>query len=196
MATFNLKKGNKFEISKGIRKIQVGLGWNPAVAEGVQFDVDAHAFGLSSGRFYNDASHALTYANTSLKRDGKAFITEDKSMRHSGDDRNGKAPGIDEAIDIDFDLLPEAIDEISIFITIYEAKTRKQNFGMVEDAFAIVKDVSGGVDLCKYALTSEFVDAITVQVGSMVKNDGKWSFAAVGAGTSSDELGEVLERLG
>jgi tellurium resistance protein TerD len=200
MSKFNLEKGDKFSLEKALSKIRVGLGWDVSKV-GAAIDIDAHAFGCvnqnGTPKFYNDASHAVTYANKSnLKREGAKFGTHDGSLCHCGDNLTGAGEGADEVINVDLDLLPKEINEVSFFVTIHEAKTRKQHFGLVENTFIEIVDASSGKELCKYALNKEFDGNITVQIGSMMKDaSGNWSFQAVGAGTADKGLGDVLAQL-
>ena len=196
MVKFQLEKGGKFQIDKGIRRIRVGLGWDA----GDNFDLDGSAFGLvhlPSGKpmFYNDGSHAVCYANTGLKRPDGSFATTDGSIVHSGDNRTGAGDGDDEVITIDLDKLPPLIQEIAVWVTIYKAVERRQNFGLVKNSYIKVTDVDANADVAEYKLREEFGDSTSVQVGSFVKDGAAWVFAAVGSGAAV-ELGRVLEQYG
>lgn len=106
MATFNLSKGQSFQIKKEMELVHSGLVWDPPEGSGPAFDLDVHCFALvhpggdpARARLYNDSSHALCYAfvrgpanvEGSLKKnpDG-SFQTEDGSMWHERDDRTGR----------------------------------------------------------------------------------------------------------
>jgi len=194
MSTFNLQKGGKFQISKGIQRVMVGLGWDA----GDNYDLDASVFGLinvgGNPRFYGDGSHAVCYANSGLKKPNGTFMTDDGSICHMGDNRTGVGDGDDEKIEIDFSKLPVDITEISIFVTLYEpAKRGGQEFSKVKNSFVRVVDTEANSELCKYQLRDEFAGATAVQVGSFLKENGQWVFHAVGAGSKA-ELGAVLEQ--
>jgi tellurium resistance protein TerD len=201
MATFKLNKGNKFNIDKGIQKVLVGCGWKISTTGGNSFDVDLNIFGcVSSGNgnptFYNQGSHAVTYANQDLvKGSNKSLSTTDGSITHTGDNRVGASGTDAEQAAIDLSLLPSDITEVSFFITIYEAKKRKQNFGSVNGSYIRIVDSETGAELCRYDLQKEFDSAISIQVGSLVKENGTWTFKAVGAGSSSEDLGDILGKL-
>lgn len=200
MATFKLDKGSKFAIDKGITDVIIGLGWD--VAKGKTVDVDAHAFGCivnaaGNPSFYNDASHALTYANKGQLKSNpnKSFETMDGSLHHSGDDRSGgnSASGDDETITVNLNKLPVDITEVSIWITIHEPK--QATFSDVNNAFVHLVNKTTGEELCKYVLTNEFATSHSVQVGSLFKKDNIWTFHAIGAGLDNVGLGEILEKL-
>jgi tellurium resistance protein TerD len=199
MATFKIEKGNKFGIDKGIQRVVVGLGWDTSKLS-KPIDVDAHAFGCvnvnGAPSFYNDGSHAVTYANKDLKKGvNKSFGTSDDSIIHTGDNKTGAGDGDDEQIKISLDKVPADINDIMLFVTIHEAEVRGQHFGMVDGAYVCVIDEDTKAELCRYNLRNEFDGAITIQVGSLAKENDNWSFKAVGAGTASDALEDVLGKL-
>ena len=201
MAKFELVKGSKFNIDKGIKRVKFGLGWDAPASGG--FDLDATACGLvhqENGRpvFYNDASHVLTYAlpkevMKSMKQTDGSFMTSDKSMKHSGDNRTGAGDGDDEIITLDLDLLPTEIVEVSFWVTIYEAAKRNQHFGMVKNSYIKITDSDSGTVLADYKLANEFGDALSVQIGSLMRENDQWVFKAVGSGVGV-ELGDILEK--
>lgn len=199
MPKFDLKKGSKFVLDKGIQNVRVGLGWDADDTTGKGFDLDASAFGLvhlTGGKpvFYNDGSHAVFYANHPLKQPDGKFVTADGSITHTGDNRTGAGSGDDEVIYIDFSKLPKDIVEIAIWVTIYEAVKNNQNFGLVKNSYIKVTDAGTNADLCEYKLRDEFGAALSVQVGGFTKDENDiWSFTAVGAGAAV-ELGAILDQ--
>lgn len=194
MANFQLEKGGKFQLDKGIKRVRVGLGWDA----GDNFDLDASLFGLvhlpgGKPMFYADGTHAVCYANTDLKQPDGKFSTKDGSIVHSGDNRTGAGDGDDEVITIDFDKVPADIVEIAAWITIYHARDRKQSFGLVKNSYIKIIDVDANANLAEYKLREEFGDALAVQVGSFVRDNGTWTFTAIGAGAPV-EIGEILSQ--
>ncbi len=200
MASFKLEKGDKFAIAKAITKFGIGLGWDESSTT-KPIDIDAHAFGCvlkpdGGPKFYNDASHAVTYANGALvKSPTGSFGSADGSIVHSGDNRTGNGAGDDETITVDVSKLPEDIVEISLFLTIHEAIKRSQNFGSINNSFVRLYNVESGDELARYDLKNEFTSAITIQVGSLVKAPAGWEFKAIGAGDPTNDLGAVLGML-
>lgn len=205
MATFNLKKGNKFNIDKGIRNVLVGTGWKINSSNGSAFDIDLSVFGCvrdvaGNPTFYNQGSHAVCYANSDLKKGAnKSVLTEDGSIAHTGDNRigaNGANTDAEQSV-VKLSDLPSDITEVSFFITIYEAKKRNQKFGSISGAYIRVVDMETNNELCRYDLQKEFDNAISIQVGSLIKDadTGSWSFSAVGAGSNNEDLGDILGKL-
>lgn len=195
MVAFELEKGSKFQIEKGVRRVRVGLGWDDT---GENFDPDASALGLvhiAGGKavFYGEGSHAVCYANAHLKHPDGTIQSPDGSIIHSGDNRTGS--GADsEVITIDLTKVPNDLAEIAIWVTIYHARERKQNFGMMKNCYIAVTDADSNAKLGEYRLRDEFGSALAVQVGSFVRNEtGVWEFIAVGAGAAA-EIGDILAK--
>lgn len=184
----NLTKGSKFNLQKSIQKIAIQTGWDIAAKPGENFDVDLWCVGLtqtpSGPKLFNDGSHVVIYCNPGLKKlPNKSFQTTDGSITHTGDNRTGAGKtDVDEQIDVNLSALPDAIDEIGIFISIYDAEKRKQTFGQVTSTFVRIFNNETQESLCQYDMTREFVNDQIVQVGSLVKDNGAWTFKAVGAG--------------
>lgn len=199
MTSFQLSKGDRFDIKKGLVTLLVGLGWNPAAHSGEEFDLDAHAFGLVGGKHREQdgrATLALTYANKAEtvpapELNAKAFKTKGGEMTHMGDNRDGQGDGDDEQIRINLDKLPHDLDEVAVWVSIYDAARRSQDFGRVEGAFVRVVDASTGEELCKYSLAEKFPGSKSVHVGSLKRSGSEWTFVAVGTPLEG-ELADVL----
>lgn len=118
MATFNLAKGQSFQLQKELEFVHSGLVWDPPVS-GPAYDLDVHCFALihpggdsNRARLYNEGSHALCYAfvrgpsnpegSLSKNPDG-SFETDDGSMWHERDDRTGRGGGASKHADDDDD---------------------------------------------------------------------------------------------
>lgn len=197
MPSFQLEKGSKFQLDKGIRKVTVELGWQEG--DGVNMDLDGAVFllvHLPGGKpiFYNDGSHAVFYGNVALKEANGSFVTPDKSIFYSGDNRTGASSGAAETFKIDLDALPKEGEEIAVWTAIYKARDRKQSFGMVKGSFLRILNDETGAPLCEYRLREDFRDATSVQVGSFVKlPTGQWEFEAIGNG-SPVEIGDIVTK--
>jgi len=112
-----------------------------------------------------------------------SFSTPCGSLTHSGDSRSGVGKDIDECIVIDGAKVPNGINEIPVFVTIYDAKG---TFAGVGHASITIKDDSGKV-LGEYQLTNEFANFNAVQMGSLMLNsEGGWDYAPVGSGFMGD----------
>ena len=157
----SLQKGQKVSLTKdnpGLRKVVVGLGWDVnAFDTGADFDLDAAVF----------------YGN--LKHPSGA-------VEHLGDNLTGAGDGDDEQIKIDLSLVPAEITKIAFTATIYEAETRRQNFGQVSNAFIRIYNEETGEELLRYDLGEDFSIETAVVFGELYKNGSEWKFNAIGSG--------------
>lgn len=177
----NLSKGGKVSLAKvaadagisgGLSKIVVGLGWDVNRYDGgADFDLDAAAFMLgTSGKVRNEAD--FIFYNNKVGA----------GIEHTGDNRTGEGEGDDEQIKVDLNAVPAEIDKIAFTVTIDQADTRNQNFGMVENSYIRIVDEATGTELVKYDLGEDFSVETAIVVAELYRNNGEWKFNAVGSG--------------
>lgn len=190
-AVISLQKGQKIDLSKStpsLKRAMVGLGWDVNQMVGASFDLDASAFLL------DDKGMAVT-------RDISSFIFYNnlRGMNdccvHQGDNLTGDGDGDDEQILIDFDKVPSNIAKIAITVTIFDAESRRQNFGMVHNSFARIVDNDTGKELVRYDLGEDFSTENAIIAVEFYKHDGTWKMSAVGAGYSGG-LAELARSFG
>ena len=157
----NLSKGQKVDLTKGnpgLKNIMVGLGWDVnAFDSGADFDLDAAAFLVGEN--------------------GKC-----PTVKHMGDNLTGEGDGDDEQIQIDLSKIPANISKVAFTVTIYDAETRRQNFGQVSNAFIRIVDETTNQELIRYDLGEDFSIETAVVVGELYRHDGEWKFNAIGSG--------------
>lgn len=173
----SLKKGQKVDLTKtnpGLKEILVGLGWDTNRYDGGKdFDLDTSIFLLGASGKVNSDDDFVFYGN--LKH-------VSGSVEHLGDNLTGAGSGDDEQIKIDLSKVPDNVEKIDFTVTIYEADTRNQNFGQVENAFIRVVNSASGEELIRYDLSEDFSVETAVIVGELYRNKGEWKFNAVGSG--------------
>ena len=173
----NLSKGQKVDLTKGnpgLTKIMVGLGWDVnAFDSGSAFDLDAAAFLLGANGKCPTERDFIFYGN--LKHSTGA-------VEHMGDNLTGEGAGDDEQIRIDLTKVPANIQRIAFTVTIYEAESRRQNFGMVNNAFIRIFDETNGQEMLRYDLGEDFSIETAAVFGELYKNNGEWKFNAIGSG--------------
>ncbi len=173
----SLEKGQKVDLTKtnpGLKKIKVGLGWDIKKFDtGTDFDLDSLAFLLNSTDKVRGEKDFVFYNN--LKHESGAVI-------HSGDNKTGLGEGDDEMITLEFDKVPADINKISLVITIHDAEARKQNFGMVSNAFVRVVDSDTNVELVRYDLGEDYSTETAVIAGDVYRHQDGWKFNAIGSG--------------
>lgn len=172
-----LSKGQKIDLTKtnpGLKKIFVGLGWDVNKYDGgSDIDLDGASFLLrSNGKVSGDADFVF-YGN--LKHPSGA-------VEHLGDNRTGSGDGDDETILVDLSLVPSDIDRIDFTVTIYDAATRRQNFGQVSNAYIRIVDETNNTELIRFDLGEDFSIETAVVVGELYRHNGEWKFNAIGSG--------------
>ena len=173
----SLSKGQKVDLTKGnpgLSKIIVGLGWDTNKYDGgADFDLDAAAFLLAANGKVASDSDFVFYGNLKHSSGGG---------EHMGDNLTGEGDGDDEQIKVNLAAVPASVDKIGFTVTIYEAESRKQNFGQVSNAYIRIVDETSNAELIRYDLGEDFSVETAVVVGELYRNNGEWKFNAIGSG--------------
>lgn len=172
----SLSKGGNVNLSKeapGLAVVKFGLGWDARATDGQEFDLDASAFMLKAdGKVQSDAG--FIFFNNKKSACG--------SVTHSGDNRTGEGDGDDETIIVDLTKVPAEIEKVAFTVTIHEAESRKQNFGMVSKAYIRACNADGDAEIARYDLSEDSSTETAMIFGEMYRHDGGWKFKAVGQG--------------
>ncbi|MDI3297205.1 MULTISPECIES: TerD family protein [Janthinobacterium] len=185
----SLQKGGNVNLSKeapNLKKIIVGLGWDPRSTDGATFDLDGSAFLLKSDGKVRGDSDFIFYNN--LK-------STDGSVVHTGDNTTGEGDGDDERIEIDLSRVPADIDRVSITVTIHDADARRQNFGMVSKAFIRCLNAEGEKEIARYDLSEDSSTETAMIFGEIYRYNGEWKFKAIGQGFNGG-LGPLARSFG
>jgi tellurium resistance protein TerD len=185
----SLQKGGNVNLSKeapNLKKIVIGLGWDPRSTDGATFDLDGSAFLLKvDGKVRSDAD--FIFYNNLKSTDG--------SVLHTGDNQTGDGEGDDERIVVDLEKVPAEIERISIGVTIHDAESRRQNFGMVGQAFIRCMNADGEKEIARYDLSEDGSVETAMIFGEIYRNAGEWKFKAVGQGFKGG-LGPLARSFG
>lgn len=174
----SLRKGENISLMKNnpnLSQIMVGLGWDKNYNFGGEFDVDASAFMLDqTGRVASD-QHFIFY-NQPTSPCG--------AVRYGGDNRTGAGAGDDELVGI---LLPQVapfVQKIVFAVTIHEADMRRQNFGMIQNAYIRIVNVANQQEIVRYYLTDYAQSETAMIFGELYRHQMDWKFRAIGQGYS------------
>jgi tellurium resistance protein TerD len=172
----SLSKGGRISLSKeapDLKKVHVGLGWDPRATDGADFDLDASAFLLGeSGKVRSDAD--FIFYNQLRSADG--------SVEHTGDNLTGAGEGDDEVVLLDLSKVPADVHKIVFTVTIHEADARRQNFGQVGNAFIRLVNAETNVEVARYDLTEDASIETAMIFGEIYRHGNEWKFTAVGQG--------------
>ena len=176
----NLSKGGKVSLAKAaeqagvstLTQVTVGLGWDVNRYDGgAGFDLDASAFMCGADGKCANESGFIFYGNK-----------QGAGVTHTGDNTTGDGDGDDEQIVVDLNAVPADVQKIAFTVTIDQADTRRQNFGMVEDSYIRVVDEATGTELVRYDLGEDYSIETAVVVAELYRNGAEWKFNAIGSG--------------
>ena len=194
----NLTKGQKVTLSKekaGLDKIIIGLGWDAKqekkggflkslLSAGADIDCDASVLMLKNDKLVA-GSDIIYFGN---------LEHSSRSVRHMGDNLTGDGDGDDEQVVITLSKVPEEYNRLVFVVNIYSAVSRKQHFGMIENAFIRLVDGRDGQEVLKYNLSDNYDNMTAMIFGEVYRSEGEWKFNAIGQGTQDPGLKELSSR--
>ena len=169
----SLVKGGNISLSDaapGLKSISVALGWDPRQTTGEDFDLDASAFLLNEKGKVSRDEDFIFYGN---------LESQCGSVMHGGDDLKGETG---EIIKVNLEMVPVQVQKISFTVTIYEADKRRQNFGMVSNAFIRVENAEDDLEIARFDLAEDMSTETAMIFGEVYRYKGAWKFRAVGQG--------------
>lgn len=195
----NLVKGQKIDLTKGnagLNKIMVGLGWDPVSSgKGLlgslfgggnkDIDCDGSAIMLGAGDKLLSNKDVIYFGN---------LTHASKSVKHMGDNLTGDGAGDDEQIFIELNSIPAQIEKIIFVVNIYDCINRRQDFGMIQNAFIRIVDHNTNQELVRFNLTDNYKGSTALVVGEVYRHESEWKFAAVGNGTNDPSLKNMVSR--
>lgn len=198
----NLQKGQKIDLTKGnrtgLKRVMVGLGWDEAQRGGFfgnlfgvepqPIDCDASVIlcGANGKIVANDASKCCVYFGN-LRHSSGAIV-------HQGDNLTGAGDGDDEQIMVNLPQVPSYIDKMVFVVNIYDARPRKQHFGMIKNAFIRLVDMDNGREICRFNLSENYNNMTGLVVGEIYRRNGEWKFNAIGQPVQeASRLGSLIE---
>lgn len=189
----NLQKGQKVDLTKGnagLKKVVVGLGWDAAEKRGffsrVQtIDCDAVAVLLRAGNKLVSKDDVVFYNH--LRHESGCVI-------HHGDNLTGDGDGDDEQITVFLQDLPSVYERIVFAVTIYQAKTKNQHFGMIKNAYIRIVNADNNQELYRFNLSDNYSGKTAMIFGEIYRHNGEWKFSAVGEGTNDDGVSQLIGR--
>ncbi len=186
--SINLQKGQKIDLTKGgggLRKVMVGLGWDEVKKGGGGFlgifkpqpqDIDCDASVIICGNngkiVSGDIKQCVVYYGN-LRHYSGAIV-------HQGDNLTGAGDGDDEQIMVDISRLPAEVGKIVFVVNIYDARTRGQHFGLIENAFIRLVNMDNNQEICRFNLSENYNNMTGLVVGEIYRKGNEWKFNAIG----------------
>lgn len=172
----SLQKGGNVSLLKevpGLTEVIVGLGWDPRVTDGTEFDLDASVFVTGeNGKVRNDAS--FIFYNNKMSADG--------SIEHLGDNRSGQGDGDDEQVNVKLTGLSADVKKLVFAVTIHDAEARKQSFGQVGNAYIRVLNKADGKEIARFDLSEDASTETAMIFGELYRHNDEFKFKAIGQG--------------
>jgi tellurium resistance protein TerD len=183
--TVSLTKGESLDlVAKAggtLELMRIGLGWD-AGKSGAPFDLDASIIGLNDAGVSAGQDWFVFYNNLS---------SPDGAIVHQGDERTGDTDGDDEQILVSLAKIPESIAKFLVVVTIHEAATRGQNFGMVANAYVRAVNEADGAELARYDLSEDGGANTSFVLGEGYRHNGTWKFKALPEGFATGMQGVI-----
>ncbi len=165
-----LKKGQKIAVPDS-RNIKIALGWD-----------------ILDSRCELDASAFMLGVNNKVISDDW-FIFYGQDISPDGSVKYRTSQGSDDAvIDIDLSKISYAVQKIVFSVTIYEAVSKRLNFGMTENVYARIIDGSNR-ETARFELDECYSNVTAMVLGELYRYSGNWKFNAVGSGVARDLAG-------
>jgi len=199
--SINLDKGSKIDLRKSITlnetkendlsKITIGLGWDVRKKTGwfsssdSDYDLDACALLLENDKLRSNSD--IIYYNNKKHNSGKIWS--------KGDNLTGQGEGDDEQIVAKLDELDSKYNKVVFYATIYQGKSRNQNFSMLENTYIRALNNNDN-EITKFAISgnSELKGKCSFIFAEAIRENGTWMFKAIGEGLDTDRVDEVADK--
>ena len=188
--TVNLAKGQRISLQKSdggaLTVVRMGLGWQAAPSRG--------RFGSRTREIDLDASAVLFAEQQPV--DVVFFqhlVSDDGSVRHTGDNRVGGAGagGDDESILVDLQRVPVHISQIVFTVNSFTGQT----FQEVQQAFCRLLDETNGQELARYTLTGGGQYTAQIMAKVFRGDGGGWQMAALGTPCSGRTFQDLMPAI-
>lgn len=181
----SLSKGQSINLTKevrGLKTIQVGLGWDESTHSTRSIDCDASAI-LLKDSVLESKENLVYFGNKSAN-----------GVTHSGDNLTGAGKGDDETIIVNLDEVSSTVNQIDFIVNIYDAALRRQHFGLIDNAYIRILNQADGTELARYNLTEDFDKMRTISAGLLQRNGFEWEFKAIGEGYKEGKINSYIRK--
>lgn len=203
MGNFNLKKGERFNLSKAVdngvlTNVRIGLGWQANEdPNGPQFDLDVSAFMIGDSFKIPSDGFFVFYGSekTGVDAEGNTRpLSEDGAMFGAVDEKEGgdeSADGDTEDMILNLSHVDPRISQIIIAVTICkypndehnDKRTLMLNFGMVRNCYIRIMNEKTQEEIMRYNLAESFSNEDAVEFGRLYRIGTEWEFEALGRGS-------------
>lgn len=167
----NIRKGERVNLSSAGNRVSgviVGLGWDSASEDSAPVDCDLSAIICDS---QGKARDVICFDKN---------CSANQAIVYTGDNKTGEGNGDDERIYINFSKLTMDVGKIVISTNIYDAKAKRQHFGMVNNAFVRIVNWKTGEEMCRFNLTDNYSGMSGIIVAEIYHTGTGWDFMPLG----------------
>ena len=178
--SINLEKGQKIELTKttpGLTKVQIGGGWDVNKNATGSYDVDISAYLVDVNEKIGSGDN-IVYFNHKKNPNGSVELDKDNLT--------GEGEGDDEKIFINFDTIPADRAAIYFAINIYKAQEKRQNFGVIQNAYIRIVNMADNQQLMRFDLSEDYSTGTGVLAGKLYRHGTEWKFQAIGEVVNGD----------
>jgi tellurium resistance protein TerZ len=184
--TISLTKGQRISLTKNggeLKLVRMGLGWDAIKRRGLfgsrqkEIDLDASCIAFADGRIAD-----IVYF-------GK-LISDDGSIRHTGDNLTGAGDGDDESVIVDLSRLPVHVTSLVFTVSSFTG----QNFSEIENAFCRLVDETTNAELARYELTGGGTHTGMV-MARLYRHEGVWKMGAIGEPAMGRTFKDMLPAI-
>lgn len=179
VGALNLQKNDILDLTKknpGLEKVILGAGWDVATM-GQDFDLDIAAFLLNANGKVAQVPNDVVFFNNKFA-DGVTLL---------GDNRTGAGEGDDERIQIDLSQIRSDVQKIVFIVTIHEAASRRQTFGMINNSYVrLLDDKNNEREICRFNLKENGSTVTSIIFAELYRDGYEWYFKAIGDGKIAD----------
>ncbi|WP_289142554.1 TerD family protein [uncultured Brevibacillus sp.] len=193
----SLQKGQKIDLTKGnanLKKVLVGMGWDPIRNSGVNFDLDSSVLMLDENGKIAKSGGLFGMGGSKMVVSFRSLKSPCGSVVHGGDNLTGDGDGDDEQIFVDLDRVPSNIHKLVFIVNIYLCESRRQDFGQVRNAYIRLANHSDQTELCRFNLSENYSGKTALIVGEIYRHNGEWKFNAIGEGTTDRSISDMEDR--
>lgn len=106
------------------------------------------------------------------------LTSNDRSIRHMGDNLTGEGEGDDEVVNINLSRVDPRVKKLIVAVNIYRANL---SFSDIENAFVRLVDANTNQEFSRYNLSQIDGNYYTMYMAEIIKDtEGKWHFRAIG----------------
>jgi tellurium resistance protein TerZ len=193
----NLKKGSSITLEKkgrAITQVRVGINWGSIKNQlwGITFNTTAVDLDSSVALFSGKQLVDNVYYHK--------LISNDKAVRHSGDDRVGDKNGDDgqdnETLYVNFRSLNPSVDQVVFYLNSYA----QQDFETIPYANISIIDDSNTTNLeelasFKVAMDKTFKGYVSMVLGKFIRTNSGWDFISVGEPIKAKNIKECIKDI-